>query len=68
MIIEQIIVITPVAPVNPLALVIEFALMIILVVLVFRTRNSFMPQYVGRPAGAGAHDEKPGDLATAHHR
>lgn len=63
MVVEQIIIITPTAPVNPIALVIEFAAMTVLAVLVFRSRNSFMLPYAGAPAGARS--SHPDGLANA---
>ncbi|MDH3217212.1 MAG: hypothetical protein OEN01_13165 [Candidatus Krumholzibacteria bacterium] len=52
--IEKIILITPVVPVNPVVVGIEFFAMIVLVTLVFRTRDSFMPQLVTDPGGVGS--------------
>lgn len=57
--IEKFILITPVVPVNPVLVAVEFALMIALVTLVFRTRDSFMPLLVTEPGGA-----QPGTMAT----
>jgi hypothetical protein len=66
--VEKVILITPVVPVNYLVVAIEYALMLALAVLVYRARNSFMPQYVLDPSGAGGGgaDDRPGDLAAAH--
>jgi hypothetical protein len=62
--VEKIILITPVVPVNPLVVGIEFVLMAALWVLVFRTRNSFMPQLVTQPGGAHAAHTAPGEIAA----
>jgi hypothetical protein len=68
MIVEQVIVIRPVVPINAVASAIQMALMLILVVLVYRTRNSFMPQQVEESAGTRAHRGEPDEIATAPHK
>lgn len=63
--VEKFILITPVTPVNPLVLTVETALMLVLVVLTFRARESFMPQQVAEPGSAQTHALHPGEPASS---
>lgn len=68
MFVEKLILITPVVPVNSLVVALEFALMLVLAVLVYRARNSFMPEHAAGAAAGGRGGHEAGDLATAHNR
>jgi hypothetical protein len=62
--VEKIILITPVVPVSPVVVAIEFVAMIALVVLVFRGRDSFLPQLVTGSSGTAAGRAGSAELAA----
>ena len=53
--IEKIVLITPAAPVSPVFLAIEMILMVPLIALLIKNRDSFMPQQVTEPEGDRGH-------------
>jgi hypothetical protein len=52
---EKFILITPVVPVNPVVVAAEFVLMLVLVILVYRGRDSFMSQLVTAESADRSH-------------
>ena len=63
---EKVVLIMPVVPINPVASALELGLMVALFVLVYRTRESFMPQEVRAPAAAAGGAVAPGELHSSH--
>ncbi len=62
---EKFILITPVIPVNPVVVAVEFALMLALVIFVYRDRDSFMPQQVTTGGADRPHAPRHGEAASA---
>jgi hypothetical protein len=67
LLLEKIVMIAPVVPINPVIVVVEFALMALLVSAFLANRDAYMPKGVTAAAGGHGHDAT-GDLASAHHR
>ena len=63
---EKIVLITPVVPVNPIATAVELVLMLALLVLVYRARESYMPQQVMDVGAAGHIAPSSGELTSSH--
>jgi hypothetical protein len=65
LIVEKVILITPVVPIDPIVVTMEFIAMLALFVLVFRVRDSFMPQAVTASETALPHGATHSEAATS---
>lgn len=63
---EKVVLIRPVTPINPVATAAELALALALMVLVYRARESYMPQQLMEGSAAGPSAPPSGELTSSH--